>query len=194
MRALASTAYMHARLGAHLTWDCSTPLLAVQPWTVSLGPGHPLSRAYLLGESAGAIAPADLPLALNGSLVALLAGPASDEIYVPASTPGDDATVLGLALIRAVRQGATEGTLQLQLITPLPAAVLTKATAIARNGALELPPATFLDFCDRPGRSVPEDGLAGTRWDDVPFFDAGESRAVGGERRRFRRNIQRKGV
>jgi polynucleotide 5'-hydroxyl-kinase GRC3/NOL9 len=197
MRSLSTISYMYARLGAAVHWDFSVPLFAIPPWTVNLGPGGTLSRAYLIGESADAVLPADLPIALNGSLVALLEAPASDEdVYTPATMPPvDHSSFLGLALVRAVRSDpASDANLQLQIITPLPATVLSRATAVVRNGALELPTPAMLDFRDRPpGGGVAEDGLAGTRWDDVPFFDAADSRAVGGDRRRFRRNLQRKG-
>lgn len=200
MRTLSTTAYMYARLGESPTWDFSNPLFAIAPWTVNLGAGQSLSTVYLLGESSDAILPDDLPLSLNGSLVALIEAQCQegDEVYVPGRTPPlDDSTFLGVALARAVRYdpaSTSESTLQTQLITPLSAATLARATAIVRNGALELPTSALLDFRERPGGGVAEDGLAGTRWSDVPFFDATESRAAGGDRRKFRRNIQRKGV
>ena len=190
-RALTTTAYMHARLGDTVHWDFSTPLFAVPPWTVTLGSA--LSRAYLVGESADAITPADLHLALNGSLVALIEAPEEDlsSVYVPGTRPPvDDSSLLGLALVRAVRYREDEK-LQLQIVTPLPPAVLARARAIVRNGALELPTPLLLDFRQRPSAG---EGIPGTRWDDMPFFDAADSRSVGGERRRFRRNLQRKGV
>lgn len=190
MRALALLSYMYA-VGLGGRWDVSAPLFAQRPWTVALGEGGALKRAYLIGEGSEAVHPADLPLALNASLVALLEAPALEgPVYEQGSVPPEDATCLGLALVRAIR--VAERT-QLQLLTPLPAATLARATALVRNGALELPPAGMLDWRARvPGGGVPDEGLAGVRWEDVPFFDAAGSAAVGGDRRRFRKNLQRK--
>jgi polynucleotide 5'-hydroxyl-kinase GRC3/NOL9 len=190
MRALALMSYMYS-VGLGGRWDVSAPLFAQRPWTVTLGDGGVLKRAYLIGEGSEAVSHADLPLALNASLVALLEVPELEgPLYEQGATPPEDATCLGLALVRAVR--VAERT-QLQLLTPLPAATLARATALVRNGALELPPAGMLDWRARvPGGGVPDEGLAGVRWDDVPFFDAAGSGAVGGDRRRFRKNLQRK--
>ncbi|GMK53769.1 hypothetical protein CspeluHIS016_0103550 [Cutaneotrichosporon spelunceum] len=188
MRALALLSYMYS-VGLDGRWDVSVPLFAHRPWVVTLGEG--VRRAYLIGEGSEAVNPADLPLALNASLVALLNIPELEgPLYEQGSIPPEDATCLGLALVRAVRVGERT---QLQLLTPLPSSTLARATAIVRNGALELPPAGMLDWRARvPGGGVPDEGLAGVRWEDVPFFDAAGSGAVGGERRRFRKNLQRK--
>ncbi|BEJ14106.1 hypothetical protein CspHIS471_0312800 [Cutaneotrichosporon sp. HIS471] len=188
MRALALLSYMYA-VGLNGRWDVSAPLFAQRPWTVTLGEG--IKRAYLIGEGSEAVSPSDLPLALNASLVTLLEVPELEgPVYEQGSTTPEDATCLGLALVRAVR--VAERT-QLQLLTALPAATLARATAIVRNGALELPPAGMLDWRERvPGGGVPDEGLAGVRWEDVPFFDVAGSGAVGGDRRRFRKNLQRK--
>lgn len=189
MRNLSTIAYLHSR--GH-KWDFSAPLLAMQPLVVELG--STIKAAYLLGEGADAILPQDLPLALNGSLVALLAAEAEEEVYVPGRSPpsADDATFLGLALVRAVRV-EDEGKLTLQLITPLPGAELSRVNALVRNGAMELPTCGLLDWRSSvPGGGVAEEGLAGVRWDEVPFFDAAGSDAMGGGRRRFRKNLQRK--
>lgn len=199
MRSLTTIAYMHARLGTPTRWDFNAPLFAVRPYLVKLGGDGALQRAFLSGEGSDAISPADLPLALNGSLVALLedSTAAEEDMYVSARVPPavDDATFLGLALVRAVRPDPTDSHIELQLLTPLGSAELARANALVCNRALELPACGLLDWRERvPGGGVSEDGLAGYRWDDVPFFDASGTDAVGGDRRRFRRNIQRKGV
>lgn len=202
MRALSTLSYMYAKLGEG-RWDVSAPLFTHRPWVVTLGQGGPLNRAYLIGEGSESVSGRDLPLAFNASLVALVAtddpsatlfaenGVETAPAYVPGAVPPEDATCLGLALVRAVR--TTDSTIQLQLLTPLQSSELARATAIVRNGALELPAAGMLDWRERvPGGGVPDDGLAGVRWEDVPFFDAAGSGAVGGDRRRFRKNLQRK--
>lgn len=192
MRALATVAYLHSRGDK---WDFSVPVLGMRPWVTQLGGGGALRAAYLAGEGADAVLPADLPLALNGGLVGLIeVETPSEETYVSArpQPSAEEATLLGVALVRAVR--VSEDSLALQLVTPLPAEMLQRATALVRNGALELPTCAMLDWRERvPGGGVSEDGLAGVRWDDVPFFDAAGVDAVGAGRRRVRRNIQRKG-
>lgn len=189
MRALSTIAYLHARLDSG-KWDFSAPLLAVPPVQVELG-GSALQRTFLIGEGSDAVLPADLPLALNASLVALVEEDTEGEAYVPGrpQPSAEESTFLGLALVRAVR-AEPERTLSLQLVTPLGGAHLARVSALVRNGALELPAAGMLDWRER----LSEEGLAGVRWDDVPFLEVGASEAVGGDRRRFRRNIQRKGM
>ncbi|KLT44491.1 hypothetical protein CC85DRAFT_314864, partial [Cutaneotrichosporon oleaginosum] len=190
MRVVAHLSYLYA-VGLGGRWDVSVPLFAQRPWTVTLGEGGVLKRAYLVGEGSEDVIPGDLPLALNGSLVALLEAPELEgPAYQQGSIPPEDATCLGHALVRAVRFAER---MQLQLLTPLPPATLARATALVRNGAFELPPAGMLDWRERvPGGGVPDEGLAGVRWEDVPFFDAAGSGAIGEERRRFRKNLQRK--
>lgn len=192
MRALATVAYLHSRGDR---WDFSVPVLGMRPWVTQLGAVGALRAAYLAGEGADAVLPADLPLALNGSLIGLLEVETStEEAFVPARPQPsvEEASLLGVALVRAVR--VSEDSIALQLVTPLPVEVLQRATALVRNGAFELPTCAMLDWRERvPGGGVSEDGLAGVRWDDVPFFDAAGVDAVGAGRRRVRRNIQRKG-
>lgn len=180
MRALSTIAYLHSHGDK---WDFSAPLLAMKPWTLSLG--DTVKNVYFIGEGADAILPHDLPLALNGSLVGLLASEPEEELYVSGRQPSvENATFLGLALIRAVR--ADDEGIALQLISPL-RADLARVTAIVRNGAMELPTCGLLDWRDRS-----DEGLAGVRWEDVPFFEVSGSDAIGGDRRRFRKNLQRK--
>lgn len=191
MRSLATVAYLHSR-GER--WDFGVPVLGMRPWVATLGGDGALRAAYLVGEGADAVLPADLPPALNGSLIGLLEAEPADVAYVPArAQPSvEEATLLGVALVRAVR--TSEDAIALQLVTPLGAEELQRATALVRNGAFELPTCAMLDWRERvPGGGVSEDGLAGVRWDDVPFFDAAGVDAVGSGRRRVRRNIQRKG-
>lgn len=194
MRALATVAYLHQRGNR---WDFSVPVLGMRPWVTQLGNGGALRAVYLTGEGADAVLPADLPLALNGSLVGLIeteTDAPADGTYVSARPQPsvEEATLLGVALVRAVR--ASEDSIALQLVTPLSPEELQRATALVRNGALELPTCAMLDWRERvPGGGVSEDGLAGVRWDDVPFFDAAGVDAVGAGRRRVRRNLQRKG-
>lgn len=97
--------------------------------------------------------------------------------------------------------------LKLHLLTPLPPAHLSRVRYLVRNGAIELPLCGMLDWSgpgavpplslSAPGTgsgSVNGEGLAGVPWEDVPFLDVSGVVGVGGERRRFRRNLMRKGM
>lgn len=56
---------------------------------------------------------------------------------------------------------------------------------------MEIPTQGMLDWRDRGEESGT--GILGVPWDEVPFFDTG-SGGVGVERRRWRRNLMRKGM
>ncbi|RSH90978.1 Polynucleotide 5'-hydroxyl-kinase grc3 [Saitozyma podzolica] len=182
------------------TWDYSSPLTEQSPWEVILG--ETIREVYVIGEGSDGVVSSDLPLALNGSVVALLErltpstvtqnskGHEHAPSYVQARPPPplDETTFLGLALIRAV---SSNSPIKLHLLTPLPSDVLRRATIMVKNGAIELPAPGMMDWRDtragragRGGWEVPE---------EMPFFESGEA-GVGGERRRFRRNIMRKGM
>lgn len=192
-------------------WDFGTSPLGMRPWQVKLGSG--ISHVYLIGEGSDGVVLEDLHLALNGAIVSLcemidpsiLQNP--EEIYLQGRTPppNDSINHLGLALIRAVksspnpiphptralRTSSTDpSSLSLQLITPLPPSILSRATIMIKNGAIELPTCGMLDWQN----GVLETGMAGREWGEVPFLDVGGFGGVGGERRRFRRNLQRKGM
>lgn len=149
------------------------------------------------GEGSEAISPSDLGLALSGNIVALVEmneldpnGPIYDPEVPPPSL--EETTYLGLALVQGLRQmpvneDQTQG-FTLDLLTPLPEAVLARANCIIRNGAVELPLCGMLDW-----RSPNAQDLASVKWEDVPYLDVSGVVGVGGERRRFRRNLMRKG-
>lgn len=217
MRVLATLSYFYSRISpgpgvlsvsdpnpnptVHTSsWDYSTPLTEQSPWEAILG--EAIREVYVIGEGSDGVVPSDLPLALNGSVVALLErltpstleqnSNAHDRApsYVQARPPPsvDETTFLGLALIRAVSPNSP---IKLHLLTPLPGDVLRRATIMVKNGAIELPAPGMMDWRDtradraaRGGWEVPE---------EMPFFESGEA-GVGGERRRFRRNIMRKGM
>lgn len=203
-------AYFHSFLPSsspNTTWDFTTPLLAIPPYQVELSASGPLRRVFVSGEGGDAILPADLGIALNGNIVALAeindldpSGP----IYDPSAPPPslEEITYLGLALVRglkpnephrgALASGDDEDQAQgytLHLLTPLPAEVLFRANCIIRNGAVELPLCGMLDW-----QAPNAQDLAGTKWEEVPYLDVSGIVGVGGERRKFRRNLMRKGM
>lgn len=240
LRILSTVSYLHARLpvpaqvaqplspkSVQCTWDFTVPLLAVPPWEVEVGRAKGIEQVYLIGEGADGVIDDDLPLAMNGSMVALVErlenagqGGEGESVYRPNTAPDvEETNFLALAVVRAVRtasavavpsarshasQSQLQPQLQLQLLTPLDPSLLGKTTMIVKNGATELPLCGMLDWREgggrggegrrkeRGGRGGEEDGVLGWRWGDVPFVDVGEE-GVGGAKRRFRRNLQRKG-
>jgi polynucleotide 5'-hydroxyl-kinase GRC3/NOL9 len=193
LRTLSMIAYFHAHLETQ-TWNFNIPLLAIPPYQVelSISQSSPLRRVYISGEGSESIISEDLGLALNGNIVALIhevdQDPNIESLYDPSSPiPLDETTNLGLALIRGLK--ATEEGYTLHLITPLGEEILGKANAIIRNGAVELPLPGMLDW-----RAPNAGDLVGVKWEDVPYLDTSGVLGVGGERRRFRRNLMRKGM
>ncbi|WVF68971.1 hypothetical protein IAT40_003745 [Kwoniella sp. CBS 6097] len=208
LRVLSTISYFHSTLSSSGTrWDFTGPLLAQSPWEVEYGAGKAIERVYMIGEGSEGIIGSDLPLALNGSVVALLEyteQPIEDQdqdqegLYVQARPPPSHESVncLGLALIRAIvpspstSSSGLEG--RMHLLTPLQPAVLGRCRAIVRNGAIELPNPGMMDW----RTPISQEGMTGIgkTWDQVPFFDVSGVEVVGGERRRFRKNIMRKGM
>ena len=202
-RNLSTLAYLHANLASNgePTWDFTSPMLAMPPFEVAISPEGPVRSVYMQGEGAEGISIADLPLALNGALVALVDKQSEASLAADTATyvqgrplpPLDSVNYLGLAVIRAVVPAETGAISahKIHVLAPLPADVLTRCNAIIRNGAMELPTAAMLDWRDTAVYS--EEGLAGVPWADVPFFDT-DTRGVGIEKRKIRRNLMRKGM
>ena len=183
-RALSMISYFHSDLAGE--WD-SPPLLSRTPLQTTLSESGPIDRIYLIGEGADAVLPEHLPLALNGSIVALLERhtAVNDEgLYLTGRPPPslDDTNFLGLALVRAVR--ADGDRIDIQLLTPLKPEVLARARVLVRDGAMEMPVSAIMDW-----RDVRDGSNAG----ETPFLEYGVMEGVGVERRRFRRNLMRKG-
>ena len=233
LRTLFLISYFHSHSHSHsyahsldsistrtTTWDFSRPLLAIPPYQVNLSITDlaPLKRVIMLGESGDSIHPSDLPLALDGQIVALVEesdqDPARATLFDPSEPElgKEESTYLGLALIRAIKPLSNPPTLhpysnetetetvaerereregyQLHILSPLPLDILRRANTIVRNGAVELPLCGMLDWRS-PTPNAPD--LAGTRWEEVPYLDVSGVVGVGGERRKFRRNLMRKG-
>ncbi|ORY30532.1 hypothetical protein BCR39DRAFT_528588 [Naematelia encephala] len=199
LRILSMISYFHARLSPSVptTWDISKPILAMRPWQVDLGGA--ISGVYLSGEGSDGIIPDDLHLALNGAVVALIEYVDNDSYSPPVYIQGrplplpEESNFLGLALIRAVRLSTssyrTKSTIS--LLSPLSPSVLMTANGMIKNGAIELPLCGMLDWKSSGEMAA---GLAGVNWDEVPFLDVGMAGGVGVEKRRFRRNLMRKGM
>ncbi|KAK8858722.1 hypothetical protein IAR55_002951 [Kwoniella newhampshirensis] len=175
-----------------VSWDFSVPLAASPPWEVEYGLGKGIERVYLIGEGSDGVVENDLPIALNGSVVALMEfldtpDDAEGKLYAQARPlPALDAVnFLGLAIVRAITHE------KIHLLTPLSPSDLARCRALVKNGAIELPTPGMLDWTTG---GVSEEGMAGKKWEDVPFLDVSGVEVVAGERRRFRKNIMRKGM
>ncbi|KAI0313414.1 hypothetical protein OF83DRAFT_1268857 [Amylostereum chailletii] len=210
-RTLALLAYFHAVFPSPSpsllpapadTWTVHAPLCAVPPYAVAMGAAF--DRVVLTGAGAEDVVPSEVPRVLNVALVALLRTDDEDEDeamrtdkdaprYVQGAAPPDPLTsaCLGLALVRAISPGpALAATTTVHLLTPLPPALLGAGRTLVK-GELELPVWGMLDWTRADGA-----GVAGVEAGRVPFLRWAEGRkgALGGERRRVRRNLMRKGL
>lgn len=173
-------------------WDYSTALVRQRPWRVDM---QVIREIYLAGEGADAVVPDDLPLALNGAIVALAERiqPFSkelpdDTVYTtgrPLPQP-DEVYCLGLAVIHSIAPDLSSA----NILTPISPRDLARASIVIK-GELELPVMAMLDW--NTGAADEDQGLLGTAWEDVPFLQIGPADGVGMGRRRYRRNVMRKG-
>ncbi|KAJ3544189.1 hypothetical protein NM688_g5769 [Phlebia brevispora] len=165
-----------------------------------------LDDVILVGPGSEDVVPSEINRVLNGALVALVscepgavdrvpdnAGvpPTSSIPYTQGVTPPlpSMSSCHGLALIRSLTSDSSSTTAPalLHLLTPLPASILSGANPrVLVKGEMELPVWGMLDF-----RS--EDSIAGVEYGKVPYLQWGKSEGVGGERRRIRRNLMRRG-
>ncbi|KAI9634884.1 uncharacterized protein MKK02DRAFT_34344 [Dioszegia hungarica] len=200
-RTLSTLSYFHSSLPPPLSpssvsWDFSAPLIARTPYEVVLGDA--VKAVYIIGEGSDGVLPEDLPLALNGSLIALVEVDNLDPEH-PVYTQNrplpslDEVNFLGFGIVRAISPSvaADHRGSKIHLLTPLSAETLGRVNAIVKNGAMELPTAGMLDWRDRGEEGA--GGVLGVPWGEVPFFDTGAG-GVGVERRRWRRNLMRKGM
>lgn len=162
-------------------WDTSLSLRAVAPITVDMGLG--LESIVIAAPGGDDVVPSELSKALVCGIVGLVAPESASEppvtTYVQGTLPPLPQTsrCLGLAFVRGVSDT------KLQMLTPTPVHEL-KHCRIAVLGELNMPVWAFLD---RDGDETEESGL--------PYLQWGKSIAenAGGERRRIRRNIMRRG-
>lgn len=184
------------------SWDTSLPLCARYPYEVDYT--QAFDRVYLTGPGYEDVVPSELTRVLNGAIVGLVSdGPAntlsrsmqstSQETaslsYTPAEPPPDPvlSTCHGLALIRGISLSLNPRSPHMHLLTPLPTGLLTQ-TRVLVKGEMELPIWGMLDF-----REDDEGRVAGVEKGRVPYLQWGKGEGVGGEKRRVRRNLMRKG-
>ncbi|KAG5649462.1 hypothetical protein H0H81_003675 [Sphagnurus paluster] len=167
------------------TWQTTLPLRAVPPYAVSTA--QALDAVILVGAGSEDVVPEEIGRVLNGAIVGLVecipgtldVGPKREQgppyTQAAAPPPPTSSGCVGVALVRAVSPQETE----LHVITPLPHHLLTRSRVLVK-GELELPVWGMLDF-----REVGEE--------QVPYLQWGKSEGLGGQRRRVRRNLMRKG-
>ncbi|KAG6841808.1 hypothetical protein C0991_006692 [Blastosporella zonata] len=178
------------------TWHTSHPLCAQPPFEVG---AKLFDKVVLTGAGTEDVVPSEVARVLNGALVALVSctpGTLDLELTSEAVTSPVPYTqgfavpspassrCLGLALVRSV--SLPEPEIQMHVLTPLPHAMLAEGKVLVK-GELELPMWGMLDY------RGDGDQVAGVDNDKVPFLQWGKGEGVGGEKRRIRRNLMRRG-
>ncbi|KAJ7579133.1 hypothetical protein C8J56DRAFT_964878 [Mycena floridula] len=199
-RHIAIMSYLHAvfpsSIAAELreetvqNWDIGLPLCARPPYEVEFATA--IDKVILSGAGYEDVEASEIDRVLNGALVGLVScdpGTLDDDVKtngIPysqgTSVPSPLTSVChGLALIRSVAPDAS----RMHLLSPLPPSILTKSRVLIK-GEVELPVWGMLDFgTDR--------GVAGVEKNKVPFLQWGKGSGIGGDKRRVRRNLMRKG-
>ena len=177
------------------SWQTSLPLCAQHPY--ELASDAALDFVVLHGPGFEDVVSLEIHHVLNGAVVGLVrCEPGALDLETTSPTRGipytqgmplpspSMSTCLALGLVRSVSSDAPA---RLHILTPLPPAHLSAAPPrVLVKGELELPVWGMLDF-----RS--EDSVAGVERARVPFLRWGKTEGTGGERRRVRRNLMRRG-
>ncbi|OSD01689.1 hypothetical protein PYCCODRAFT_1445437 [Trametes coccinea BRFM310] len=181
-----------------VSWNTALPLCAQPPYEVDWKVAF--DKLVLTGAGMEDIVPEEVPTALNCAVVGLVScEPGTLDSEVPAddvpprlpyeqgaSPPLPSASrCLGLALVRAISPSPKTS---LQLLTPVPSALLHSARVLVM-GELQLPVWGMLDYRTLDGGGE----IAGYERGKVPYLRWGKGEGAGGERRRVRRNLMRKG-
>jgi polynucleotide 5'-hydroxyl-kinase GRC3/NOL9 len=177
------------------SWDTTVPLCARPPYEVEA-----LDKVSLIGAGMEDVIPGEIERVLNGAIVGLISCD-SDTIdvegvpnqsnkvpYVQGTSPVSPFTSAchGLALIRSVSPTHPH----MHVLTPLPPYLLTTCRVMIK-GDLELPVWGMLDF--KPDGGEQGGTIAGVEKSKVPYLQWGKGEGIGGDRRRIRRNLMRKG-
>ena len=180
-------------------WNTSTPLCAQAPYEVD---GQvAFDKLILTGAGMEDVVLDEVHRALNCAIAGLVScepgtletdvqpddGFSASIAYEQGAPPPlpTASRCLGLALVRAIGTGPKT---PMQLLTPVPPSLLG-STRVLVMGELQLPVWGMLDF-----RTLDDSGeIAGYERGKVPFLRWGKGEGAGGERRRVRRNLMRKG-
>jgi polynucleotide 5'-hydroxyl-kinase GRC3/NOL9 len=178
------------------SWDTSLPLCAQPPYELTAS--EALDAVILSSPGSEDVVPSEVHRVLNGAVAGLVSyepGSLNTNHQAHASNgipyaqgmpppPPASSTCHGLALVRSLSASSPA---QLHILTPLPPACLsTTQPRVLVKGEMELPVWGMLDF-----RS--EDAVAGVERSKVPFLRWGKTEGTGGEKRRVRRNLMRRG-
>lgn len=180
-------------------WNVSLPLCAQPPYEVEFASA--IERVVVTGAGSEDVHSSEIHRVLNGAVVGLVScepgtldieaipsenatSPTSRIPYTQGSSVPSPATsgCHGLALVRSVSPDGSH----MHLLTPLPPSLLSK-TRVVVKGELELPIWGMLDF------RAENDEVAGVEKGKVPYLQWGKGEGLGGEKRRVRRNLMRKG-
>ncbi|KAI1788913.1 hypothetical protein LXA43DRAFT_603955 [Ganoderma leucocontextum] len=211
-RNLSMLSYFHAIFPNHpptslltspiaMSWNATLPLCAQHPYEVDARTGF--DRLFLAGAGTEDVVPAEVLRALTCSVVGLVScqpgtldshshleaddGEPALPFYEQGSPPPSPYTskCLGLAVVRAISPAPSP---RIQLLTPVPPNLLGSARVLIM-GELRLPVWGMLDF-----RTLDDGGdIAGYERGKVPYLRWGKGEGAGGERRRVRRNLMRRG-
>jgi polynucleotide 5'-hydroxyl-kinase GRC3/NOL9 len=183
------------------SWDASLPLCAIAPYEVDVGVAF--DQIFLTGPGSEDIVFEEVGRVLNGALVGFVQldhhqhQGKEDKIagipYIQARPPpsSSESSCIGLGLIRGISTtsfSTTPSNVILHILTPIPPPLLENARILVK-GELELPIWGMLDFQDMA------EGVAGVEKGRVPYLKWGRvpEGVVGGDRRRVRRNLMRRG-
>lgn len=215
-RSLAILSYFHATFPdvtpreldqvTATSWNTSLPLCALPPYEIDCA--RSFEKVVLTGAGTEDVVPSEINRVLNGAIVGLVAfEPGTLDLDVDMSgqpspngagatnaipyTQGSSlpspststSTCLGLALIRS----ASPTSSQIHVLCPLPHALLSQGRQVLVKGEMELPIWGMLDFRSEGG------DVAGVERGKVPYLQWGKGEGIGGERRRVRRNLMRRG-
>ncbi|KZT33154.1 hypothetical protein SISSUDRAFT_1132727 [Sistotremastrum suecicum HHB10207 ss-3] len=204
-------------------WQTQKSLSSIPPYEISLSPPPgtrgPIEGVYMLGPWADDIVPSELYTVLNCAIVALISTPPSaslpstppsssspSDVYIQRRPPpgASDSKCLGLALIRSVDPQSHT----LHILTPVHPSSLGECRVLVK-GEIELPIWGFLRLPSeaRPTAGRPSEGRAragdnerdngdGGEWGEggeVPFLEWRGVVGIGGEKRKLRRNLMRRG-
>ncbi|KAF8313401.1 hypothetical protein DL93DRAFT_2058983 [Clavulina sp. PMI_390] len=197
LRGLSLMSYFHSRWDmGESTWTTIKPLASMPPW--ELQPRIALDSIILGGSDGGIVPSSELGNTLSGGLVGLVEVESIlDRKHSPMfpylqgqELPSPlQSRCLGLAFIRASAPDAA----WLHLTTPETGAILARCRVIVK-GELELPVSGFVDYATNDLVDEVPPTLFGVDSHGLPYLQwrTGSS-AIGGSKRRVRRNVQRRG-
>lgn len=200
LRALSVLSYFHSvadpRMPSVPLWSTAVPLCAMVPWAVDWRTAF--RGVFLTGAGFEDVVSDEIETVLNGAVVALVCADSSSwdsnmedadtalQYRQGSSLPSPFSShCVGLGVVHSINRSSST----LYVLTSLSPELLATCNALVK-GDVELPVWGFLDH-----RNSDDDGVANGadgRRDSLPFLVFGRTDAVGGDRRRSRRNLMRR--